>query len=146
MPFRSGVRIDVYKRQGLGIAVKMDIHGPKRYAIPETWYKQSGTSGTPELQSILRGLLLLHSASALSGRTERSADSLRLLPSGTPHRMPAGSLDKVNPVSYTHLDVYKRQLKYHSCRSLYSDSVTSPLRASRRASSSLIKGWDRKWR
>ena len=37
-------------------------------------------------------------------------------------------------------------LKYHSCRSLYSDSVTSPLRASRRVSSSLIKGWDRKWR
>lgn len=29
---------------------------------------------------------------------------------------------------------------------VYSDSVTSPLRASRRASSSLIKGWDRKWR
>lgn len=61
--------------------------------------KQSGTSGTPELQSILRGPLLLHSASALSGRTERSADSLRLLPSGTPHRMPAGSLDKVNRCS-----------------------------------------------
>ena len=74
-------------------------HGPKRYAIPETWYKQSGTSGTPELQSILRGPLLLHSASALSGRTERSADSLRLLPSGTPHRMLAGSLDKVNRCS-----------------------------------------------
>ena len=61
--------------------------------------KQSGTSGTPEWQSILRGLLLLHSASALSGRTERSADSLRLLPSGIPHRMPAGSLDKVNRCS-----------------------------------------------
>lgn len=80
-------------------AGKVEENGPKRYAIPETWYKQSGTSGTPELQSILRGPLLLHSASALSGRTERSADSLRLLPSGTPHRMPAGSLDKVNRCS-----------------------------------------------
>ena len=42
----------------------IDPADPKRYAIPETWYKQSGTSGTPELQSILRGPLLLHSASA----------------------------------------------------------------------------------
>lgn len=47
-------------------------------------------------------------------------------------------LNNPNPLTYQQDIVWP--LKYHSCRSLYSDSVTSPLRASRRASSSLIKG------
>ena len=85
-------RFETIYTQGTSLSIVVDTETGVNY-------KQSGTSGTPEWQSILRGLLLLHSASALSGRTERSADSLRLLPSGTPHRMPAGSLDKVNRCS-----------------------------------------------